>query len=163
MDFNGNPISWSLDTFGLERIKETDMPKAERYCGKNDVLLNECFDHLNNVEVVDVDNPEEGIWQVVVRGTMVREGNVNGDMQAASIVSDVALAESSCRIVHPYKAQEHLECEYNLGDNLETFVTFDEKTFVGRLGKSSWKIYGKFLGRKTHSYEIFENKGRFGK
>ena len=76
------------------------MPKAKRYCGKNDAVRDECFDHLNNVEVVDVDNPEQGIWQVVVRGTAVREGNVNGDAQLASIVSDFTLTESSCQIMH---------------------------------------------------------------
>ena len=79
MSTDGNAVPWSSDTFGIERIKESDMPKAKRYCGKNDAVRDECFDHLNNVEVVDVENPEQGTWQVVVRGTAVREGNVNGD------------------------------------------------------------------------------------
>ena len=151
MSTDGNTGPWSSNTFGIERIKESDKPKAERYCGKNDAVLNECFDHLNNVEVVDVENPEQGTWQVVVRGTAIREGNADGDMQVSSIVSDFALTESSCQIVHPYKAQDHLECEYALGDNLEAFVTFDEKTFVETgdtitVSDGSGKILGKYAG-----------------
>ena len=151
MSTDGNAVPWSSDTFGIERIKESDMPKAERYCGKNDAVLNECFDHLNNVEVVDVENPEQGTWQVVVRGTAVREGKVNGDAQLVSIVSDFTLTDSSCQIMHPYKAQDHLECEYALGDNLEAFVTFDKKTFVETgdtitLSDGSGKILGKYAG-----------------
>ena len=151
IDLSGNAVPWSSDTFGIERIKESDMPKAERYCGKNDAVLNECFDHLNNVEVVDVENPEQGTWQVVVRGTAVREGKVNGDAQLVSIVSDFTLTDSSCQIMHPYKAQDHLECEYALGDNLEAFVTFDKKTFVETgdtitLSDGSGKILGKYAG-----------------
>lgn len=117
---------------GLELIRESDIRDAERYCRKNDELRHECFDHLNNVEVVDVENPESGTWQAVVRGTSIQEGNnSDGNAQVASIVNDFALYESSCQIVHPYAPQSHLECEYGLGSNLENFVTFGEKTFVG--------------------------------
>ena len=117
---------------GLELIRESDIRDAERYCRKNDELRHECFDHLNNVEVVDVENPESGTWQAVVRGTSIQEGNnSDGNAQVASIVNDFALYESSCQILHPYAPQSHLECEYVLGSNLENFVTFGEKTFVG--------------------------------
>ena len=117
---------------GLEQIRESDIRNAERYCGKNDELRYECFDHLNNVEVVDVENPERGTWQAVVRGTSIQEGNnSDGNARVATIVNDFALYESSCQIVHPYAPQSRLECEYALGSNLENFVTFGEKTFVG--------------------------------
>ena len=105
--------------------------RSERYCGANDEIRYECFDHLNNVEVVDVDNPEKGTWQVVVRGTRVEVGNnKDGSAQIASIASDFILINSECQITHPYAPQSRLVCEYGLGDHLEHFVTFDPLTFV---------------------------------
>lgn len=116
---------------GLENIKVSDIKDAERYCGANDEIRYECFDHLNNVEVVDVDNPEKGTWQVVVRGTRVEVGNnKDGSAQIASIASDFILINSECQITHPYAPQSRLVCEYGLGDHLEHFVTFDPLTFV---------------------------------
>jgi len=132
IDINGNLTADMSRTSGLENIKESDIQDAERYCGKNDELRDECFDHLNNVEVVDVDNPEKGTWQVAVLGTHVEHGNsADGDAQMASIVSDFALGESGCQIAHPYAPLDNLVCEYHFGDNLENFVTFDPLTFVG--------------------------------
>lgn len=130
IDFNGNLIQ---ETFGLENIHKSDIQEAERFCGKNDKLSGECFDHLNNVEVVDVDFPEKGKWQIVVRGTRIVQGNdSSGNAQVASIVSDLRLWNSTCQIVHPYLSQNRLVCEYALGDNLESFVTFNKQTYVGK-------------------------------
>ena len=88
---------------------------------------------MNNVEVVDVDFPEKGKWQIVVRGTRIVQGNdSSGNAQVASIVSDLRLWNSTCQIVHPYLSQNRLVCEYALGDNLESFVTFNKQTYVGK-------------------------------
>lgn len=132
IDAAGNLTDDAIRRSGLENIKEGDIRDAERYCGKNDEVRDECFDHLNNVEVVDVDSPEKGTWQVAVRGTRVEIGNnADGDAQVASLVSDFSLGGNDCQIAHPYALQDSLVCEYGLGDNLESFVTFDPRTFAG--------------------------------
>ena len=41
------------------------------------------------------------------------------------------LENSECQMMHPYKPQSTYTCEYNLGDNLENFITFDTRTFAG--------------------------------
>lgn len=116
---------------GLENIKESDIKDAERYCGSNDKILYECFDHRNNVEVVDVDNPEAGTWQIVALGRRIETGNnKDSSAQIASIVSDFPLYESECQMIHPYNPQATYTCDYNFGNNLENFITFDSRTFV---------------------------------
>lgn len=132
IDKNGNLDNDVTRASGLENIKESDIKDAVRYCDANDWVLWKCFDHLNNVEVVDVDNPETGDWQVVVLGRSIQKGN-NGDesAQIASLVSDSPLMESECQMMHPYNPQATYTCEYNFGDNLENFITFDTRTFAG--------------------------------
>ena len=57
-------------------------------------LFDGCFDRRNNVEVVDVENPELGTWQVVVKGYRVSTGNgPDGISQIASLVSDYELKD----------------------------------------------------------------------
>jgi hypothetical protein len=74
-------------------------------------------------------------------------------------VSDFTLYESSCQIAHPYAPQNRLECEYALGNNLENFVTFGEKTFVGSgdtisLYNSRNELLGTFTGRELAGKRI---------
>lgn len=132
IDENGNLDNDATRASGLENIKESDIKDAVRYCDANDRVLWKCFDHLNNVEVIDVDNPESGYWQIVVLGRSIQKGN-NGDKSAqiASLVSDFRLMDSECQMMHPYNPQSIYTCEYNFGDNLENFITFDTRTFVG--------------------------------
>ena len=143
-----------------QNIKANDIKDAERYCGANDELRDECFDHLNNVEVVDVDNPEKGTWQVVVRGTRVEVGNnKDSSAQIASVVSDFILRDSECQITHPYAPQSRLVCEYGLGDHLEHFVSFDPLTFVGSgdyiyLYDDSERLLGTYTGSELAGQRI---------
>ncbi|WP_295070818.1 S8 family serine peptidase [uncultured Fibrobacter sp.] len=132
IDENGNLDNDATRASGLENIKESDIKDAVRYCDANDQIKYACFDHLNNVEVIDVDNPEVGYWQIVVLGRSVKKGN-NEDQfaQIASLVSDFPLMDSECQMMHPYNPQSTYTCEYNFGDNLENFITFDTRTFAG--------------------------------
>lgn len=123
---------------GLEKITLEDAEKpAYKTC--SDISdFRSCFDHLNNVEVVDVesDNPgvllESGEWQVVVEGYKVKVGNgIDGFAQVASIVSDFKLEEPTCsENEHPYLKNKTSSCVHVLGDYLENYVTFDNRTYV---------------------------------
>jgi subtilisin family serine protease len=120
---------------GLEKITLDDARKgAYKTCKSSD--FRSCFDHLNNVEVVDVEGATEGsyieagVWQVVVEGYRVTTGNSeDGFAQVASIVSDFKL-EEACMDIHPYLRNSASSCSYDLGDNLENYVTFDSRTDV---------------------------------
>ena len=118
---------------GLENIHESDVKDADNTCASNINLGYECFDHLNNVEVVDVEDPELGEWQVVVFGRSVTEfNNASNDAQVATLVSDLKLSvDNKCSIVHDYAPQTDYSCSYNLGKNLVYYVTFDGRTNVG--------------------------------
>ena len=132
IDISGAVIEDASRKSGLENIREASVKNAYRDCGKNNSLDYECFDHLNNVEVVDVESPEAGIWQVVVMGRNIVFGNDESKTeQIASLVSDYALSNSECQISHPYSPQSELVCEYPLGKNLVSYVFFDKRTFVG--------------------------------
>ena len=118
---------------GFERILEGNVHDAYNGCGSGDRLDVACFDHLNNVEVVDVDNPEPGRWQVVVMGRRLEDyNNADSNAQVATLVSDFALKESNfCSVVHDYAPQTTYRCSYTLGDDAISYVTFDERTLVG--------------------------------
>ncbi|MBR4915974.1 MAG: S8 family serine peptidase [Fibrobacter sp.] len=118
---------------GFERILEGNVHDAYNGCGSGDRLDVACFDHLNNVEVVDVDNPEPGRWQVVVMGRRLEDyNNADSSAQVATLVSDFALKESNfCSVVHDYAPQTTYRCSYTLGDDAISYVTFDERSFVG--------------------------------
>ncbi len=138
---------------GTEKIKLSDIQDAVRDCNKPYKLDSECFDHLNNVEVVDVDNPESGIWQVVVMGTSVTQGNgiLDTSAQVVSLASDVSLNDSICGVVSPYPPMSTLQCEYDLGDNLENYVIFGEEATLGSgdtiyIYDAKDKLLGKYTG-----------------
>lgn len=118
---------------GFERIYTDDIMDAYVGCSSSDKLDSLCFDHLNNVEVVDVDLPEPGIWQVVVFGRNVHEfNNAENDAQVATLVSDDTLgAEERCNVNHGYAAQSDYSCTYELGEQSISYVTFSDSTFVG--------------------------------
>ena len=118
---------------GLENIRESDVKNAYNTCVANVTLGSECFDHLNNVEVVDVENPEQGMWQVVVFGRSVTEfNNASNNAQVASLVSDLDLSvDNRCSVVHNYAPQTDYSCTYSLGKDLIYYVTFDGRTNVG--------------------------------
>ena len=137
---------------GLENIKESDVRDAYNDCNSQNRLNAACFDHLNNVEVVDVEFPESGNWQAVVRGFSVKKGNdSSGKAQIASIVADEELLQAKCQVMHDYAAQSEYTCEYPLGKNLANFVTFDGRTFLAsgdtvRLYDDADKLLGKYTG-----------------
>ncbi|MBO5422713.1 MAG: S8 family serine peptidase [Fibrobacteraceae bacterium] len=138
---------------GTEKIKLSDIQDAVRDCNKPYKLDSECFDHLNNVEVVDVDNPESGIWQVVVMGTSVTQGNgiLDTSAQVVSLASDVPLNDSICGVISPYPPMSTLQCEYDLGDNLENYVTFGAEAALGSgdtiyIYDAKDKLLGKYAG-----------------
>ena len=126
-----------MRTDGYEAILLEDAEKGAYKCKKDDVNR-DCFDHLNNVEVVDVEGDfegeliETGEWQVVVEGYKVVTGNsADGFAQVASIVSDFKLEEPSCfNGTHPYLRNRASSCVHELGDYLENYVTFDSRTYV---------------------------------
>ena len=149
IDASGNFI----DDFssGLEKIRMQDVRDAYNNCNSSNLLDSLCFDHLNNVEVVDVENPENGTWQVVVRGKRVSYWNNDAkDAQVASIVADFELNNSQCQIIHDYAAQSRYECEYLFDGNSANYVTFAESTFVGTgdtisLYDASESLLGKYV------------------
>ena len=149
IDASGNFI----DDFssGLEKIRMQDVRDAYNNCSSSNLLDSLCFDHLNNVEVVDVENPENGTWQVVVRGKRISYGNNETETaQIASLVSDFELKKSQCQTEHNYLPQSHYECEYLFDGNSANYVTFAESTFVGTgdtisLYDASESLLGKYV------------------
>lgn len=140
MDWDGNVDSASgllTRISGLEKIAFEDAEKGAHRCKKAGVGRF-CFDHLNNVEVIDVEGSfenellETGEWQVVVEGYKVVKGNsTDGFAQVASIVSDFKLEEPACfKDEHPYLRNKSSSCMHPLGDYLENYVTFDSRTYV---------------------------------
>ena len=107
----------SLVATGYENIHESDVHDAHNGCSVGNLVGPECFDHLNNVEVVDVDNPEPGVWQIVVLGRNVSEfNNADSNAQVATLVSESALsANEHCSVVHNYAPQTDYRCTYALG------------------------------------------------
>ena len=127
---------------GVEKITFDDAEKGayrkEYLECQNPDVFRECFDHINNVEVVDVEGEtpntdiEAGEWQVIVEGYKVVTGNsTDGFAQVASIVSDFKLEEPTCfKDEHPYLKNRTSSCVHELGDYLENYVTFDSRTSV---------------------------------
>ena len=123
---------------GIEKVTIMDAEKGayqKKHSECQDAnVFRSCFDHLNNVEVVDVEGEllETGKWQVVVEGYKVVTGNSSdGFAQVASIVSDFKLEEPTCfKDDHPYLKNWSSSCVHPLGDYLENYVTFDSRTYV---------------------------------
>lgn len=108
-------------------------------CRISNVPLDDCFDRLNNVEVVDVVDADPGEWQVVVKGYRVEQGNSSdGGAQIASIVSTFPLNEPTSNKDHPYtknmKITEIVDlakyCNHSEGC-FEFYVTFGPETSLG--------------------------------
>ena len=127
-------------TKGFEKITFDDANKPAYHDCKGelstDVVDSECFDRINNVEVVDVDNPEMGVWQVVAKGVDVKSGNSSdGKAQLASIVSDFELVENLYKdeSPHPYPANAKITGIVDAGEDdcLEHYVTFSAETSLG--------------------------------
>lgn len=148
----------------LSQITEEDARHfAERECGNRLVLFYDCFDHLNNVEVVDVDFPERGVWTVAVRA-WVEEGNSEDSLsQVASIVSDLPLEDNpqnvGCEIAHPYMSQTLLNCAYDFGSNLVNYLTFSQQTFVAsgdtiRLRNADGAVIGIYTGNQLAGQRV---------
>ena len=124
---------------GYENIHESDIKDAKNDCNSSEKLGYKCFDHLNNVEVVDIENPELGKWQVVVFGYSVTDGNNDSlNAQVATLVSDLPLYEGnksnaigSCKVTAGYAPQTDYSCTYKLGKDLVYYVTFHDSTSVG--------------------------------
>ena len=126
------------ERIGLENITFDDARKpADRKCKDKEstVTLDEdCFDRLNNVEVVDVDNPELGVWYIVAKGRDVKTGNSSdGKAQLASVVSDLELVDMLYDDTkHPYAPNAKMGKFMDLGDGyLEHLVTFGPETSLG--------------------------------
>jgi subtilisin family serine protease len=121
--------------WGYERISVADASKPAYTCSTsiNSYLpLDTCFDRRNNVEVVDVENPPLGVWQVVVKGYRVEVGNSSdGGAQIASIVSDLKLHEPMNSGPSPYASNVQTSEIIPLGDYLEHYVTFGPETSLG--------------------------------
>lgn len=124
------PLFWRLS--GLEPIQEKDIAPAVRNCPSGVDYDADCFDHLNNVEVVDVDAPEAGQWTVRLRGTRIMQGNSADSLaQMVSIVADYPLGKPSRGNAHPYAAHSDASFTYALGNNLVSQVTFTDQTCLG--------------------------------
>lgn len=141
---------------GLENISEEEAKKrAHNGCPVNNSSDESCFDHRNNVEVVDVDYPEVGTWTFVVRAKRIVEANGANGGQIASIASDVPLEDNpgniGCDSDHPYPPQSRIQCSYYFGSNLENYVTFSPETSLGsgdfiKLYDADWNELGTFTG-----------------
>ena len=152
-------------TSGLEKITlENAQDTAYRPCDEeNDFRM--CFDHFNNVEVVDAEGDfegdliETGEWQVVVEGYKVKVGNsTDGLAQVASIVSDFKLEEPTCfKDNHPYLRNKSSSCIHPLGDYLENYVTFDSRTYVA---PGDWIYLYDGLNRLMGTYTGSELAGK---
>ena len=126
------------ERIGLENITFDDARKpADRKCHDEEstaILYDDCFDQVNNVEVVDVDNPELGVWYVVAKGRDVKTGNSSdGKAQLASVVSDLELVDMLYDDTkHPYVPNAKMGVLMDLGDGyLEHLVTFGPETSLG--------------------------------
>ena len=142
--------------WGLERITFDDAnTPADKNCHTYEIVEDECFDRRNNVEVVDVDNPEPGVWQIVAKGYKVDAGAGNssdGNAQIASIVSDFEMmgmvyGEES---LHPYAPNVKITGIVDLGDALEHYVTFSSQTSLGNGDLISlYDEFGRLIGTYT--------------
>lgn len=137
---------------GLENIHVNDIKNAYNNCQSATLLDSNCFDHLNNVEVIDVENPEPGEWQVVVFGRSITDfNNPSNDAQVATLVSDEALqVNHSCRVARNYAPQTDYSCIYELGNDFVHYVTFHDSTNVGTGDDITIRdTYGNTLGTYT--------------
>lgn len=144
--------------WGLEKITFDDAnTPADKNCRTYEIVDDECFDRRNNVEVVDVDYPEPGVWQIVAKGYRVGTGSGNspdGNAQIASIVSDYEMMgmvygeESS----HPYAPNAKITGIVDLGDALEHYVTFSSQTSLGNGDRISlYDEFGCLIGTYTEN------------
>ena len=134
---------------GLENILISNISNAYNNCTSSIVLDSVCFDHLNNVEVVDIEAPEPGEWQVIVYGRSVTEfNNTANNAQIATLVSDDTLNfNHGCRVSNIYAPQTDYSCIYDLGNDIVYYVTFHDSTNVGAGDDITIRdAYGNILG-----------------
>ncbi len=74
---------WQLEPLPTGLMMAADVKPASNTCAVD--LAVECYDHLNNVEVIDVDTPQYGDWQLVVNAYDV------DFIEEVSLVSDYEL------------------------------------------------------------------------
>lgn len=131
----GQLILSPLDKWQKITFDDANAPAYRDCKGEESTALvdDECFDRMNNVEVVDVENPEPGLWQVVAKGFKVETGNsLDGKAQIASIVSDFELMDKMYNDEHPYAANAKMWEIRDLGEGfLEHYVTFSPETSLG--------------------------------
>ena len=151
---------------GREKITFDEASKpAYRDCKGNqstNVVDDDCFDEVNNVEVVDVDNPELGVWYVVAKGRDVKVGNSSdGKAQLASIVSDLELVDMLYDDTkHPYEPNAKMGELMDLGDGyLEHLVTFGPETSLGAGDHiylyDGWnRLIGDFTGNSLANQQV---------
>ncbi len=149
--------------WGFERISSEAANKPAYTCStsvKSFLPLDSCFDRRNNVEVVDVNNPKLGVWQVVVKGYRVEVGNsADGGAQIASIVSDLKLDETTSNVKHPYLPNMRTTEVLPLGDYLEHYVTFGPETTLGTgdhiyLYDGWGRLIGDYMGKSLANQRI---------
>ncbi len=148
-------------TSGLENILESDVDTAQNNCTAQNKLSHDCFDSLNNVEVVDVENPELGKWQIVIFGRSVTEfNNDSSNAQVATLVSDFSINEGhkssaydNCKVTNGYAPQTDYSCTYEFGKDVVYYVTFHDSTAVGSgddiiLTDAEGKNIGMYVGKE---------------
>ena len=74
---------------GIDAIVPADIKQATNTCAVD--FASDCYDHLNNVEVIDVTIPQHGDWKLVIKGTHIE------DIQEVSLVSDYELRSENPR------------------------------------------------------------------
>ena len=74
---------WVLEPFVNGPVQVADIKPATNTCATD--FAHACYDHLNNVEVIDVNNPQHGDWTLVIKGRTILED------QEVSLVSDYEL------------------------------------------------------------------------
>lgn len=117
---------------GLEKIRKVDVVDAENGCSFQNPYDSRCFDHLNNVEVVDIEKPESGIWEIAITGKNFHSSEMDNEYgQIISLVSDYKIEDGISEFVHPYLPLQQIKMTYELGKNLKSYVTFSQLCELG--------------------------------
>jgi subtilisin family serine protease len=98
-------------------------------------------DHLNNLEQVQVDNPEPGAWQIVIRGTNIPTGSQAFSMTAAPYLvncSTVGLATVAPTLVNCQSVLtlNVIDCDLNTSNQTVDTVTVNVASTLDTTGLS---------------------------